>query len=230
MEEIFLKPIETLTQVDKIEKTLQDYLEKSNLQPGDSLPKETELAKSLGVSRTAIREALSRFRTLGIIESRKNRGMIIVSPSLFVNMEKIMTPKLLTEKTLKDIFELRLILEIGISEILFKRKTPESIKELEAIVNKEEHSANMAEFVKYEVDFHSTLYKISGNDTLLQFQKMLIPLFNHVYREYHLGPAVPPKNEGITHRDLLNTLKKGTPDTFRKKMISHLSSYLNAIH
>ena len=228
MEEILLKPIETLTQVDKIEKTLQDYLEKSNLQPGDPLPKETELAKSLGVSRTAIREALSRFKTLGIIESRKNRGMVISSPSLFVNMEKILMPKLLTEKTLKDIFELRLILEIGISEILFKRKTSESIKELEAIVDKEEHTVNMAEFVKYEVDFHSTLYKISGNETLLEFQKMLIPIFNHVHKEFHLGPAVP-KKEGVTHRDLLNTLRKGTPDSFRKKMISHLSSYLKAL-
>jgi len=66
-----LRPVETLTQVDKIELSLEEYFRTENFGPGDSIPKEVDLAEAMGVSRTAIREAISRFRMLGIIESRK---------------------------------------------------------------------------------------------------------------------------------------------------------------
>ena len=77
-----LYPIENQTQVDKIENRLQEYFKHGDFQPGDSIPKEMELAEALGVSRTSVREALSRFKTLGIIESKKNRGMIITHPDI----------------------------------------------------------------------------------------------------------------------------------------------------
>ena len=66
-----LKPVDNLSQVDKIEIRLEEYLKNENFNPGDLLPKETDLAQAMGVSRTAVREAISRFRMLGIIESRK---------------------------------------------------------------------------------------------------------------------------------------------------------------
>lgn len=223
-----IKPIENLTQVDKIEKTLQEYFETANLQPGDVLPKEIDLAKALGVSRTALREALTRFKTLGLIESKKNRGMTLASPDLFMNMERVMSPKLLGGQTMNDIFELRLVLEIGICELLFKRKTAENLKELQAIVEKEEGTSSKKEILKYDIEFHSMLYKISGNETMLRFQKLLIPIFNYVYQQSQMEHLPPVKNE-VSHRDLYNALKKGNPDDFRTKMKRHLRPYLDEI-
>src|SRR6188474_2985447 len=97
-----LKPIENLSQVDKIEIRLEEFLKNENFNPGDPLPKEMDIAQALGVSRTAVREAISRFRMLGIIESRKNRGMIITRPDVLNNMERLMDPKLLDGETMKD--------------------------------------------------------------------------------------------------------------------------------
>ena len=224
-----LKPIENLTQVDKIEKTLQEYFETANLQPGDFLPKEIELSKALGVSRTALREALSRFKTLGLIESKKNKGMVLTFPDLFLNMERVMSPKLLGGQTMKDIFELRLVLEIGICELLFKRKNTETLNELKNIVEKEELATTKKDILKYDIEFHSMLYKISGNETMLKFQKLLIPIFNYVYQESHLDQVATLKNNEVSHRDLYDILKKGNPDVFRTKMKKHLSPYLDKI-
>src|SRR5689334_2128857 len=95
-----IEPIITLTQVDKIEKTLQEYFRREKLSPGDVIPKELELAEAMGVSRTAIREALSRFKTLGIIESRKNRGMIIAKPDILNNMQRVLDVQLLDGSTM----------------------------------------------------------------------------------------------------------------------------------
>ena len=223
-----LLPIENQTQVDKIERSLEEYFKHGNFRPGDAIPKETELAQALGVSRTSVREALSRFKTLGIIESRKNRGMIITNPDILNNMERVIDLKLLDKGTLKDIFELRLVLEIGIADLLFLRKTDSDLKILEEIVEKDERPGTPAEHKKYDVDFHSMLYKISGNETIQRFQNILLPIFDGMDKTlYSINIRNTP--DYVYHRDLLNVLKEGTPELFRNKMRSHLRQYFDKL-
>jgi DNA-binding FadR family transcriptional regulator len=219
-----IRPVESLSQVDKIEINLQEYFKNENFAPGDPIPKEMELANAMGVSRTAIREAISRFKTLGIIESRKNRGMVITRPDVLINMQRVLDTQLLDGDTMKDIFEMRLVIEMGIIDLLFLRKTPESIEKLEEIVRKEEKTTNRIDRIKYDVEFHSMLYDMSGNQTIHRFQKMLLPIFDYVDnglipKEYKLN------GEPVSHRQLLDELKTGTPEEFRKKMHRHLSVY-----
>ena len=69
------KPHTTL--VDQVEESLINYFKEQGLRPGSSIPPETELASALGVARTVLREALSRFKMTGMIESRTKREMIL---------------------------------------------------------------------------------------------------------------------------------------------------------
>jgi len=223
-----LKPVENLTQVDKIEISLQEYFRSEDFSPGDSIPKEMELAKAMGVSRTAIREAIARFRILGIIESRKNRGMILTRPDILNNMHRLMDPQLLHGDTMKEIFEMRLVIEIGLADFLFLRKTEESLAKLEQIVDNEEKAENKIERLKYDVKFHSMLYEISQNDTIQRFQNMLLPIFNYMNNELHIKSQVPD-SEYASHRVLLNVLKNGTPEEFRNKMHNHLMLYFQKV-
>lgn len=223
-----IKPIQNLTQVDKIEKALEEYFESAQLKPGDLLPKEIDLAKAMGVSRTALREALTRFKTLGIIESKKNKGMTLTSPDPFLNMERVMSPKRLGGQTMNDMFELRLVLEIGICELLFKRRNAANLQELREIVEREEKAVSNKEIVKYDIEFHSMLYKISGNDTMIRFQKLLNPIFNYVYESLLDGKTALVQSE-VSHRDLYNSLKDEDANKFRIKMKQHLRPYLNEV-
>jgi len=223
-----LRPVETLTQVDKVEMNLQEYFRNEDFQPGDSIPKEVELAEAMGVSRTAVREAISRFRLLGIIESRKNRGMIITRPDILNNMQRVMNPKLLDGATMKEIFELRLVLEMGIGDILFLRMNDANLAKLSQIVDNEENTTNKKEKLKYDIAFHSMLYEISGNTTILRFQSMLMPIFDYVYNDLHVNSQVETPNY-VSHRVLLNILKEGTPEEFRSKMKDHLIKYFEVL-
>jgi DNA-binding FadR family transcriptional regulator len=226
-----LKPLDNLSQVDKIELSLYDYFKNEHFVPGDAIPKEMDLAKALGVSRTAIREALSRFKMLGMIESRKNRGMIITRPDFLLNMERILDPQLLDGNTMKEIFELRLVIEMGIGDILFLKKTKSNLAKLEEIVFREENTTNTIDRIKIDVEFHAMLYTISDNKTIQRFQKMLLPVFDYVdsglKEKIFKGQKVT--NEYISHRVLLETLKNGTHQEFRDKMFSHLKSYFYKI-
>lgn len=131
-----IERIETTTMADMVEVRLRDYLKKKAFKPGDALPKELELASALNVSRNVVREALSRLRMLGMIESKKKRGTFISEPDILGGFERVMDPILLDQKTLQDLFELRLVLEMGLADILFTRKTETDILELEQIVKK----------------------------------------------------------------------------------------------
>src|SRR6185312_1200611 len=150
-----LQKIDTSSLVDKVEKKLVEILQQKKLKLGDSIPKELELAETLGVSRTVIREALLRLRMMGLIESKKKKGAIITSPDLFGIMSKSMNPHILDEETLKEIFEIRLVLEIGMADLLFRRVTKEDISELKKIVSKEPKITDHHLFnISHEIAFH----------------------------------------------------------------------------
>lgn len=223
-----IKPIENMTQVDRIEMNLHDYFRTENFLPGDSIPKEIELAEAMGVSRTAMREALTRFKTLGIIESKKNRGMVMTEPDVLQNMNVVMNPRLLNQDTMQDFFELRLVIEMGIVDILYVRKTDESIKKLEEIVEKEAGAKTINEILKLDIEFHSTLYKISGNHTIERFQRILMPVFDYMKNTLHIR-SQEKTEDYVSHKVLIRILKTGTVEEFRQAMYKHLIQYFEQI-
>lgn len=225
-----LKPINTLSLVDRVEQNLREYFETNNLKPGDPIPKEMEIAEALGVSRTVVREAILRMRTLGLIESKKHKGMMLTEPDILNGFEKVLNPKMLGNDTLKDIFELRLMLEIGMADLLFERKTAETMAELEKIVSRGEDAEleKMNFSLKHEIEFHSKLYEISQNHTLLRFQSMLLPVFKWVHENHYYG-AYEYKEGFVTHRGLFEILQTGTPDQFRLGMRKHLEPHFERI-
>ena len=61
---------QTITLVDQVEDRLLNYLKEKDIRTGDSIPNELELAAALGVARSVLREALSRLKMMGMIETR----------------------------------------------------------------------------------------------------------------------------------------------------------------
>ncbi|MGV3508623.1 MAG: FadR/GntR family transcriptional regulator [Sphingobacteriaceae bacterium] len=219
----FLVPIETTTMADVVELRLREYLKKSSFKPGDSLPKELELAEALGVSRNVVREALSRLRMLGMVETRKKRGMILGRPDILGTFERVLDPLIIDDGTLQDIFELRLVLEMGMADVLYLKKTNQDIAALEAIAEKE-NIEDKTFRVKTEIAFHGKLYEITGNDTLKRFQIMLMPIFGYVTTLEE--KATRGK---VSHKDLVEILKHGNKDDFRAGMFEHLKPHFDRL-
>lgn len=225
----FLKTVDTSSLVDKVEANLIQYFKKQALQPGDLIPKETELAKAMGVSRTVIRESMNRLKTIGMVESIKHKGTIIKSPDLSGLIGKSLIPHILDPNALQDIFELRLVIEIGMGDLVCEHVTDEDIRELEEIVNEEpEASKDILFDVAHEIRFHSKLYEITKNDTLKSFQQILLPVFQYVYDSGLIHK--PIRNERyISHKGLVEVLKRRDPDDFRIAMRKHLENHFRRI-
>jgi GntR family transcriptional regulator, transcriptional repressor for pyruvate dehydrogenase complex len=217
-----LGSLKTNTMADVVEAQLRAYLKKMSFKPGDALPKETELADALGVSRNVLREALSRLRMLGMIESRKRRGMVLVSPDILQAFERVLDPPIIDDATLEDIFELRLVIELGLADLLFARMEPGDIDELEAIADNEVKHKSFQ--IKNELAFHGKLYDMTRNATLKRFQIMLLPVFAYVTT--HVDKHISGK---VDHKGLVEILKKGSREDFKKAMYEHLKPHFDRL-
>jgi GntR family transcriptional repressor for pyruvate dehydrogenase complex len=220
-----IEPVLTKTMAEVVEGKLREYFKKKAFKPGDALPTEVELAQALGVSRNVIREALSRFRMLGIIETRKKRGMVVSNPDILGAFEKVLDPMIIDDDTLQDIFEIRLTLEMGLADLLYLRKTKKDVQELEQIALAEKKKGkNQAFRIENEIAFHGKIYQMTGNDTLKRFQSMLLPIFG-----YLVSLEKVPIIGKVTHLDLVEILKNGTKEEFRQGMHDHLKHHFDKL-
>lgn len=153
---------QTITLVDQVEDRLLNYLKEKDIRTGDSIPNELELAAALGVARSVLREALSRLKMMGMIETRTRRGMILTEPTILGGMKRVVDPRILGEEALFDILGFRIALEIGICSDIFRNITPEDISELEEIVKMGIVFENNEYAPVSEFTFHAKLYEITG--------------------------------------------------------------------
>lgn len=224
-DELGIGRIAQKTMADIVEVRLREYLKQKSFKPGDALPNEMQLADSLGVSRNVVREALSRLRMLGMVETKKKRGMVLSRPDILGSFERVLDPLIIDDNTLQDIFEIRLTLELGLADLLYLRKTKKDVEELEEIAKNQKVDRGRQTFrIKNEIAFHSKIYQMTGNETLMRFQNMLLPIFG-----YLVSLEKVPIIGKVTHMDLVNILKTGTKEEFRQGMLQHLQHHFDKL-
>ena len=218
------------TLVDQVEDKLLGYFKQNNLCKGDSIPNEKELSASLGVARSVLREALSRLKMMGMIETRTRRGMILSEPSILGGMKRIVDPRILSEDALFNMLGFRIALEIGICSDIFKKITPHDIQELDNIVRMGVMFENNEYATISEFAFHAKLYEITGNKIISEFQEIIHPIMVFIkdrFKEFIEPINIILKKEGkiVTHTDLLNFIKENDEVGYRKALEQHFTVY-----
>lgn len=220
-----LNSVSPVTLADAVEKKICDYISSNKLKKGDTLPKEEELSRTLNVSRNILREALSRLRMLGLVETRKKRGMTLAQPDGFIGLERMLSTGLLSDEYGRDLQEMRVILELGMTDYIFHRKTEKGICELEEIISRENSKkASRRKIEEIEIAFHSKLYEMSGNNVIKHLEGILRSFFAGIDKKTNTPSKLqsPPD-----HRDICKVLRNGTAEEFREVMYRHLSVYKN---
>lgn len=224
---------EATTLVDYVENKLLEYLKAEGLRPGAVVPGEIQLAEQFGVGRSVVREALSRLRMLGLVKSRTRKGMVLTEPNIVKVMHRMINPQILGMESILDLLGFRVSLEIGMADFVINNVTEENITELEILVAHQEIQNKNQLSIESDHSFHSRLYQISGNTTLMQFQEVLYPLFLFVrqnYPEYLTNYNSQLKeHEIVSHQMLLERIKAKDASGFRDLMKKHLNIYIRLI-
>lgn len=227
-----LAPIKQKSLTEIVEDRIVAYIQSENLDIGQSLPGEKELAERFQVSRGVVREAVSRLRLLGIVESRRNRGLVVCPPDPLSGFAKIVTSPLLARQYERDLLELRVIHELGIADLFWDRKRPEDLVDFRALAEQldthpdyptvNESNRNL------EIAFHGKLFEVAGNHLVTRMRSML----TRFYGLDKLHRRTPPlKRPSLpSHRDLVAIMTGGTRMEFREAIYQHLRVYLDLLN
>jgi GntR family transcriptional repressor for pyruvate dehydrogenase complex len=142
------------------------------LKPGDKLPPEKELTERFKVSKATLREALRSLEVLGFLEIRKGvSGGAFVTEVDMTKARDLFTNFLLFKNlSLKDLSEVRLLLEPYIAEKATLSITQDDLVRLEGLIKDSERAlkSNIGfESRKIEIEFHRIIASITGNPILM---------------------------------------------------------------
>ncbi|MFN7724698.1 MAG: FadR/GntR family transcriptional regulator [Rubrivivax sp.] len=142
-------------------------IREGQLKPGEKLPTEAALVERFGVSRTVVREALSRLKTLGLLESRQGSGAYIRLPDARSPEQLVLTPDGSVAAVIQMV-EVRRALEAEAAALAAARTSPASVKPIrQALLAIDRAVAAGGDGVAEDVAFHAAIARATGNPFLL---------------------------------------------------------------
>ena len=147
--------------------TLIHMIVPARLQPGDRLPREADLATSLGLSRSSLREAVRALSLVRILDVRQGDGTYVSSlaaDSLLDALSFIV--EFHHDASVLELLEVRRILEPAASARAATLIDDASLAELEQILNRSTPDSAVEELVRNDVEFHKAIAAASGNSVL----------------------------------------------------------------
>lgn len=198
-----------------------------SLRPGDKLPTESELMGTLGVSRTVVREAISRLQAKALIETRHGIGSFVLEPRAEAAIQ------LGAASTLQDILamlELRVALETECAGLAAQRATPEDLTGLRSALDTfEQDQANGNDSAASDLRFHLAIAHATRNQhfvaVLDQLGKTLIPRSRIAPTQ--VGYLNTPESRATVsreHRSIYEAISRKDPEAARAAMRMHLSN------
>lgn len=200
---------------DVVFNTLRQAILRGELKPGERLM-EIQLANKLGVSRTPIREAIRKLELEGLVLMIPRKGAEVAD---------------ITEKSLKDVLEVRRALEELSVKLTCDRITKEEIKELEQAAEnfrKTMKSKDITEIAEADVRFHDVIYTATKNQKLIQ---LLNNLHEQMYRyriEYLKDEEVYPKLLK-EHKEIIERINRGEKEEAARIVCEHIDDQVNAV-
>jgi DNA-binding FadR family transcriptional regulator len=149
------------------------YINERNLQPGDRLPGERELAERFGVGRNAVREALATLTALRVVEARPQSGIYLRKLSLDSSFEiLVLSAELGAPPAAKDVaqtIEVRIVLETQAIELACERRTDDDLAAMHRILETTASTLSVGgNIVAHDQDFHLALVSATHNDILVR--------------------------------------------------------------
>jgi GntR family transcriptional repressor for pyruvate dehydrogenase complex len=149
--------------VDEVVQRLREQIVGGKLAAGESLPSEGDLATTLRVSRTVIREAMRILCTQGLVEisqGRRPRVKEADAQAAIISLDALLSRG---SDSLQHLTEVRLPLEVEIAGLAAERATPEQLQQL-AQANEQLANANtLEECIAADIAFHRALAAATNN-------------------------------------------------------------------
>src|SRR5262245_42752203 len=152
---------------DQIATRLIDLITERRLKAGDRLPPERELAASMGVSRSSLREALRALAMLGVAEMRHGDGTYLTALAPETLMKPVGLVLALSDSGLAELFEARKLVEPGLAELAAERISAADAEELQQCAQASaDVLADPDAFMWHDIELHALIARAADNAIL----------------------------------------------------------------
>ncbi|WP_372658343.1 FadR/GntR family transcriptional regulator [Hydrogenophaga sp.] len=210
---------------DKLAALLMQRIESGELAPDERLPTEQRLSEQFGVSRTVIREAVSRLKSIGLLNSRQGAGVFVAArhqaralafdPTVLTSMDSVL-----------QVVEVRRGIEADVAALAAARITPEKAVAIGLALDAlEACPPHGAEGVEADLIFHRCIARATDNphyERLLGFleqyqrEAMRVTRTNEALDSEYM---VQVKQE---HRAIAETVMRGDAVAARQAAMRHM--------
>jgi GntR family transcriptional repressor for pyruvate dehydrogenase complex len=207
---------------EEIAQKLREFIHVEELEPGDRLVSERDLAQRLGVSRTSVRQALTALRVSGLVEIRHGDGVYLVrSPE---DVVPTLAQELLDDHAqLPAIMEVREALETQTARLAARRHTALDLRELKQSLHAMEVAIAAGEDgAEADERFHGAIARASGNELLQTLMEQMAERIDKTRRASLSRPGRPPRSLAA-HRKILAAIEQHDEEGAARAMRKHLA-------
>ena len=194
------------------------------LQHGARLPSERVLAEQFGVGRSSVREAIRSLELQGLVETRHGAGSFVNTQSLDAVAALMASTQDSAADVLRDIFEMRRLLEPQIAALAARRATPQDVERLTAILVEQGRQIMEGETgVDADTEFHFTLASSTHNNALIKVVSAVEDVLRRSRDQSFQQPGRPERSLE-SHRQILEMVRTGDAAAARRAMDHHLTA------
>lgn len=200
---------------DVVFNTLRQAILRGELSPGERLL-EIHLANKLGVSRTPIREAIRKLELEGLVIMVPRKGAVVAE---------------ITEKSLRDVLEVRRALEALAVKLACEKIKEEEIEELRVAAKGFEEALKTRDVTVYaeaDVVFHDIIYRVTDNQRLIQ---LLYNLREQMYR-YRVEYLKREESHPVLlaeHQNIIEMIKNRNEEKAVEAVCAHIDNQVTVV-
>ncbi len=220
-----IKKIATKKVSDSIVEQIEEMIKSGMIDAGEKLPSVRELGEMFGVGRSAVRDAITILKGKGVVEVKQGDGAYILkftSTRLFNN--DLLVPN---SKDIKELFQVRKLLEAGIVEMAAINRTEADLLFMEkSLIN------DSMEGWESDYHFHTAIAKAAGNQIIIQLIQLISTLMKNAMIDFHHYIEKNPSTLQVIERQHLRIyecIKLAKPLEAKEMMIEHLNIVENLL-
>jgi GntR family transcriptional regulator, transcriptional repressor for pyruvate dehydrogenase complex len=217
------KVIRTSRLYEQIVQQIEESVLNGSLKPGDQLPAERDLAQRLGVSRTAVREAVKTLREKGLVEAYSGRGTSITDGTSQAARQSFdLMVKIGQQEGSPHLVELRSILEPGIAALAAARVNDDDLAAMcEAVAVMDRSQKDPEAYIEADLDFHLALAEAAANPLILSLIDSIVGLLRAERIRIFKVEGGPQRSQ-FHHKRILEAVERRDAETARSAMRAHL--------
>lgn len=207
---------------EEVVRQIKVLISKGKLKPGDLLPSEEELAKSIGVSRATVREGLRILELVGMVETKRGKGTIVTASNPEIIQERLSFALNDKGKDLLYLMQIREMFEPEVAKLAALEGDTEKIKKIKnALIDMEKDINEGGTGEEGSIAFHHAIFDSIDNPILNYIMSFIIDLEK---KSRYLTLHVPgrPNASLNEHKKIFTAIEQKKPEDAALLMKEHL--------